>query len=326
MMIRRRTLLLGAAAALALPVPPAAAQPAAAWPERPVRLVVPFAAGTTTDILGRLAAAFLARELPQPVVVDNRSGAGGTVGALAVAQAAPDGQTLLLGTSGTMATNPALMPGLAYDPLRDFAPIASFARTSVVLGVRPELGVGSLQEFLALARRRSLSIASAGTGTTGHLTQALLDLRAGIATTHVPYREGGRAIADLLNGTVEAMVYHPLGFLPHIRSGAILPLAVTGEARHFILPEVPTMTESGLPGVVVEGWWALYAPAGTPAPVLARLNALVNGALADPATAAELRRQGLEPMGGTAEALAEYTRREVAAQRALVQAARITTD
>jgi len=317
--MNRRSLLGIVLSALTLP---AAAQ--GSWPDRPVRLVVPFAAGTTTDILGRLAAAYIAQGIGQPVVVDNRSGAGGTVGALAVAQAPADGYTLLFGTSGTMATNPILMPGLAYDPLRDFAPIASFARTSVVLGVRPQLGAASLREFLALARQRNLSMASAGTGTTGHLTQALIDLRGGVTTTHVPYREGGRAIADLLNGTVDAMVYHPLGFLPHIQSGAIRPLAVTGEARHFILPDVPTMAEAGLPGVVVEGWWAVYAPAGTPAPVLARLNTLVNGALADSATVAELRRQGLETMGGTPEALADYTRAELARQREVIRAAGIT--
>ena len=292
----------------------------------PVRLVVPFAAGTTTDIIGRLAGAAISRGLGQPVVVDNRSGAGGTIGSATVAQAAPDGLTLLLGTSGTMATNPAIMPGIPYDPIRDFAPIASLAGTSVVLGVRPALGVDTLEGFLALARRRPLSVGSAGTGTTGHLTQALLALRSGVPTTHVPYRDGARAVTDLLNGTLDAMVYHPLGFLPHIQAGTIRPLAVTGAARHFLFPAVPTMAEAGVAGVVVEGWWALYAPAGTPPALVARLNALVNGALADPATLAELRRQGLEVLGGTAEALAEKTRRELAGQRALAQAAGITAD
>jgi tripartite-type tricarboxylate transporter receptor subunit TctC len=305
---------------------PATAARAQAWPDHPVRLVVPFAAGTTTDILGRIAGAAIAQGVGQPVVVDNRSGAGGTVGTAAVAQAAPDGHTLLFGTSGTMATNPAIMPNLPYDPLRDFAPVASFARTSVVLGVRPQLGVASLGDFLALARRRSLSVGSAGTGTTGHLTQALLQLRSGVVTTHVPYRDGARAVTDLLNGTLDAMVYHPLGFLPHIQSGAIRPLAVTGATRHFLFPEVPTMAEAGQPGVVVEGWWAIYAPARTPAPVIARLNVLTNAALAAPTTLAELRRQGLEVMGGTPEALAEQTRAEVAAQRELVQAAGVTAD
>jgi tripartite-type tricarboxylate transporter receptor subunit TctC len=310
---------------LAVTLPATAAQ-AEAWPDHPIRLIVPFAAGTTTDILGRIAGAAIAQGVGQPVVVDNRSGAGGTVGTAAVAQAAPDGHTLLFGTSGTMATNPAIMTNLPYDPLRDFAPISSFARTSVVLGVRPQLGVASLGDFLALARRRPLSVGSAGTGTTGHLTQALLQLRSGVATTHVPYRDGARAVSDLLNGTLDAMVYHPLGFLPHIEAGTIRPLAVTGAARHFLFPEVPTMAEAGQPGVVVEGWWALYAPARTPPPVVARLNALANAALAAPATLAELRRQGLEVMGGTPEALAEQTRTEMAAQRELVQAANITAD
>ena len=147
-----------------------------------------------------------------------------------------------------------------------------------------------------------------------------------MATTHVPYRDGARAVSDLLNGTLDAMVYHPLGFLPHIQAGTIRPLAVTGAARHFLFPDVPTMAEAGQSGVVVEGWWAIYAPARTPAPVIVRLNALANAALVAPATLAELRRQGLEVMGGRPEALAEQTRTEMAAQRELVQAANITAD
>lgn len=319
-MTRRRTLL---AAAAALPLAPAHA---VGWPERPIRLVVPFSAGTTTDILARLCGAALSQGLGQPVVADNRAGAGGTLGTQAVAQAAPDGHTLLFGTSGTMATNPVIMAAIPYDPLRDFAPVAPYARTSVVLGVRPQLGAASFAEFLALARRRPVSVGTAGTGTTGHLTVALVTLRAGVPLTHVPYRDGSRAIADLLNGTLDAMVYHPLGFLPHIGAGAIRPLAVTGEGRHPLFPEVPTLLESGLAGAVVEGWWALYAPAGTPVPVLGRLNALVNASLADPATQAELARQGLEVMGGSPEALAAHGRTELARQRELAQAANITAD
>jgi tripartite-type tricarboxylate transporter receptor subunit TctC len=318
--VKRRTLL---AATAALPLAPARA---ATWPERPLRLVVPFAAGTTTDILARLCGAALSQGLGQPVVADNRAGAGGVLGTQMVAQAAPDGYTLLFGTSGTMATNPVIMPSIPYDPLRDFAPIGSYARTSVVLGVRPQLGVSDMAGFLDLARRRPLSVGTAGTGTTGHLTTALVTLRSGVALTHVPYRDGARAVADLLNGTLDAMVYHPLGFLPHIRAGTIRPLAVTGEARHALFPEVPTLVESGLAGAVVEGWWALYAPAGTPAPVIARLNALVNASLADPATRAELERQGLAVMGGTPEALAAHGRTELARQREVAQAAGITAD
>jgi tripartite-type tricarboxylate transporter receptor subunit TctC len=219
-----------------------------------------------------------------------------------------------------------MIPNLAYDPLRDFAPIASVAKTAVILGVRPALGVAELSGFIALARQRQLSIGTAGTGTTGHLTQAQLDLSVGIQTTHVPYRDAGRGIADLLNGTLDAFVYHPLGFLPHIESGAVRPLALTGERRHFLFPNLPTMAEAGAPGVVVEGWWALYAPARTPAAVVARCNALVNEALREPALAAELRRQGLELMGGTPEALARFNAEELERQRRLVRAANIRPD
>ncbi len=315
----RRTLL---ASATLLPF----AARAAEWPERPIRLIIPFAAGTSTDIMGRIAAAHLTRGLGQPVVADNRTGAGGTVGALAAAQAAPDGYTLFWGTSGTQATNPAIMPGLAYDPERDFAPIISFAKTAVILAVRPQLGVRDLAGFLALARQRPVSIGSAGTGTTGHLTQAQLALASGIPTTHVPYRDAGRGLADLLNGTVDAFVYHPLGLAEFIRAGSMQPLALTGETRHFLFPDLPTMAEAGAPGVVVEGWWAMFAPARTPEPVLARVNALLNAALRDEATVAELRRQGLQVMGGTPAQLAATLHAELEKQRRVARAANITPD
>ena len=313
------------AALLALAAAPIAGTARAQWaPDRPVRMIIPFAAGTTTDTLGRLMGAALSKGLGQPVVIDNRTGAGGTVGAAAVQQAAPDGTTILFGTSGAMATNPVLMPSIPYDPIRDFAHVGAVARTAIVLGIRPALGPTNVQEFLALARQRPLSLASAGTGTTGHIAQALLDLKAGISTTHVPYREGNRAVTDLIAGVVDAMFYHPLGFLPHIRSGAIRPLGLTGDTRSFVLPEVPTMAEAGVPGVIVEGWWAVYAPAATPAPAVARLNALVNAALADADFAKALRDQGLEPMGGTPEQLRAYNTEEITRMREVVKAANIT--
>ncbi len=317
--MKRRALL--ATAALA----PFAAR-AAEWPDRSLRLIIPFAAGTSTDILGRLLAEKLSRGLGQPVVADNRTGGGGTVGALAAMQAAPDGYTLFWGTTGTQATNPAMIANIGYDPLRDFAPIGSFAKTAVILGVRPQLGVADLRGFIALARQRQVSIGSAGTGTTGHLTQAQLDQATGIRTTHVPYRDAGRGIADLLNGTLDAFVYHPLGFAEFIRAGNIQPLALTGERRHFLFPTLPTMAEAGAPGVLVEGWWALFAPARTPAAVVQRCNALLNAALADEATRAELHRQGLELMGGSPEDLARLNAAELTRQRTLVQAANIRPD
>lgn len=320
-MITRRTgfglLLLPAAAQ---------AQAPANWPDRPVRLVVPFAAGTTTDTIGRLLAQHMQRALPQPIVVDNRSGAGGGVGALAVARSPADGLTILLGTVGTHAVNASLVRDLGYDPVRDFAPIGAYAQTPVVLGVRATLGVTSMQELILLGRRRPLSFASAGTGTTGHLSQALFGLRAGIETTHVPYRDGGRAVTDLISGQVDAMFYHPLGFLPHIQSGALRGLAVTGQRRSSVLPAVPTMGEAGIADVVVEGWWAVYAPAGTPPAVVARLNALLNAALADSDFVAALRQQGVDPIGGTPEALAQLTASEIVKWREVVTRAGIRAD
>jgi tripartite-type tricarboxylate transporter receptor subunit TctC len=307
-------------------LPMAAAAQSAAWPDRPVRLIVPFPAGTTTDTLGRLLANFLSAQLGQPVVVDNRSGAGGGVGAASVARAAPDGLNILLGTIGTHAVNPNLVRDIGYDPVRDFAPIAAFVQTPVVLGVRPDLGVSDVAELVALGKRRNLTFASAGIGTTGHLSQAMFNLRGGVETTHVPYRDGGRAVTDLISGQVDAMFYHPLGFLPHIQAGTIRPLAVTGRARSPVLPKVPVMAEAGLADFVVEGWWAIYAPAGTPAPIVTRLNTLVNAALADRETAEALRRQGVQLMGGTADSLAELTRSEVTSWRDIIRAAGITAD
>ena len=307
-------------------LPAAAGAQTAGWPDRPLRLVVPFPAGTTTDTLGRLLGNFLSAQLGQPVVVENRSGAGGSVGAASVARSAPDGYTLILGTSGSHAVNASLIRDMGYDPVRDFAPIGAFVQTPVVLGVRPSLGAASVAELVALAKTRNLTFASAGIGTTGHLSQALFNLRGGVETTHVPYRDGGRAVTDLISGQVDAMFYHPLGFLPHIQAGTIRPLAVTGRARSPVLPEVPTVREAGLADFVVEGWWSVYAPAGTPAPIVARLNTLVNGAIADRDTLAALQRQGVQPMGGTAEALADMTRQEVASWREVIRAAGITAD
>ena len=298
----------------------------AAWPDRPIRLVIPFAAGTTTDVIGRLIGAALTRDLGQPVVVDNRTGAGGTFGTQAVASAAPDGTTLLFGTSGTMATNPAIMPGIGYDPLRDFAPVVAVAATAVILAVPCTSSIRDFAAFLAAARVAPVAVGNAGTGTTGHLTTALIALRTGAPLTAVPYRDAGRAMADLLNGTLPAMVYHPLGFKPQIEAGQLRPLASTGAARHPLFPDLPTLAELGVADAVVEGWWALYAPAGTPAPVIQRLNAAVNAALADPALRAEMQRQGLVVAGGTPEALAAQTAREVAAQRALAAAANIRAE
>jgi tripartite-type tricarboxylate transporter receptor subunit TctC len=317
-----RRALLGALAAQ--PAVKAFAQPA--WPNRPIRLIVPFAAGTTTDILGRILAEPLAREAGQPVVVDNRAGAGGNVGAQVVARAAGDGYTLLLGTNGTHGINASLFADPGFDAIRDFTPIAPFVTTPAVLGVPVSLGVSSVAELIALGKTRPLTFASAGNGTTGHLSQALLNLRTGLNTEHVPYRNAGQGVTDLVAGRVDGMFYHPLGLKPHLDAGTLKALAVTSAARVSILPNVPTIGEAGIPDFVVEGLWSLYGPAALPPEVVARLNKATNALLADPASLANLRAQGVEPTGGSPEKLAEMTRNEIAKWRPIIAAANIKPD
>jgi tripartite-type tricarboxylate transporter receptor subunit TctC len=297
------------------------------WPDRPIRFVVPFPAGSSTDILGRIAAQHLSRGLNgATVVVDNRAGAGGTIGSQYVAQAAPDGLTLLLGTIGTHAVNPHLMPNLPYDPMRDFTPLIAHSKTKILLVTRPQLGVRSMAEFLALARTRPLSVASSGTGTTGHLAQALLGQATGITTTHVPYRDGARAVTDLLSGQIDSMFYHTQFVRGHIEAGTMLGLGITGAARSDVLPGVPTFGEAGLPVINIEAWWAIYAPARLPAPLTQRLNGIFNAALAEAETRTAFARNGVEAMGGSPEDLASFQRAEFDRWREVVRQANITAD
>lgn len=269
--MKRRSLIAATAGGLASP---AVARAQAGWPDRPIRLVVPFAAGTSTDIIGRLVAAQLSRGLGGAAVpVDNRAGAGGSIAALHVAQQPPDGATLLLSTIGTHAVNPHLMRDLQYDPMRDFTPLVAHSRTRILLVVRPQLGPRTMTEFLDLARTRPVSVASPGTGTTGHLGHALLTTATGVEMLHAPYRDGGRAVTDLLGGRIDAMFYHTQLVRPHIEAGAMLGLGITGPGRSEALPEVPGMAEAGLPQVDVVGWWAVHGPAGLPPQMVARVNA-----------------------------------------------------
>ncbi len=300
---------------------------AQAWPDRPIRLVVPFPGGSSTDILGRIAAQQLSRGLNgATIVVDNRAGAGGTIGSQYVAQAAPDGLTLLLGTIGTHTVNPHLMPSLPYDPMRDFTPIIAHSKTKILLVVRPQLGVRSMAEFVALARTRPLSVASSGTGTTGHLAQALLGEATGITTTHVPYRDGGRAVTDLLSGQIDSMFYHTQFVRSHIEAGTMLGLGITGATRSDVLPGVPTFAEGGLPAINIEAWWAIYAPPRLPAPLTQRLNGIFNAALTEPETRTAFARNGVEGMGGSPEDLASFQRAELERWREVIRRANITVD
>jgi tripartite-type tricarboxylate transporter receptor subunit TctC len=259
-------------------------------------------------------------------VVDNRAGAGGSVAALHVSQQPPDGATLLLSTVGTHAVNPHLMRDLQYDPIRDFTPVVAHSRTRILLVVRPQLGPRSMAEFLDLARGRSVSVASPGTGTTGHLGHALLTTTTGIEMLHVPYRDGGRAVTDLLSGRLDAMFYHTQFVRPHIEAGTMLGLGITGAGRSEALPDVPSMAEAGVPQVDVVGWWALHGPAGLPAPIVQRVNGVLNAALREPETVAAFARNGVEPMGRTAAELAAFQRREFDRWGEVARRARMTAE
>ncbi len=267
----RRLPSLIAAALLLLASSVASAQPA--WPTKPLKLINPFPTGGPVDIIARVAAQHLSQRLGQQVLVENRPGAAGAIGAESVAHAPPDGYTLLIGSSATHGIAVSLYPNLPYSPAKDFAPITLVARIVHVIVVHPSVPVTSIQELVDLARAKpgELNFSSPGSGTNIHLVCEMLKTRFGINLTHVPYRGGPPAMQDLLAGRVQMMCDFIPQSLPHIKSGALRPLAVTGPARSPQLPDVPTMAEAGVPDFVTTAWLGFYAPAGTPTAVVDRL-------------------------------------------------------
>jgi tripartite-type tricarboxylate transporter receptor subunit TctC len=291
-----------------------------------VRLLVPFGAGSTTDLLGRLVAQRLGERLSQTVVVENRPGAGGNIGTEAAARAAPDGQTLLMGAASTNAINPSLYRNLRVDPIRDFAPVALVASVTNVLVVPPSLPVATVAELIALGRTRPLSFASGGAGGSIHLSGELFRNLAGLEMVHVPYNGGAAALPDLLAGRVELMFDGLPTSLPHIRAGRLRVLGVTSARRSPLLPEVPTIAEAGLPGYESEGWFGLFAPSATPATVLARLEQEIRLMLTDPAVAAQLQAQGARPGDKFGPAFGDFVRAERDKWAAVIRTAGITLD
>lgn len=304
-MIRRRILL---AAALLAPSTPRAQT----GPDRPIRLIVPFAPGGATDILSRLLAERLTDGLGQVVVVDNRPGAGGNLGAEAAARAAPDGQTIVMGVVGTHAINPSLFPSIAFDPIRDFTPVSLVATAMNVLTVHPDLPVRSVQELAALARARpgQLHFGSPGNGSTVQLAGELFKTMTGTDMVHTPYRGAAAAMTDLLAGRIQVMFDNLPSAVPHVRAGRLRALAVTGAERSEALPELPTIAEAGLPGYEATTWFAIFGPAGLAAPVVARLNRAVHAALDGSVMRARLAELGAEPAPGTPEQLTALIRRD----------------
>ncbi|WP_416052469.1 Bug family tripartite tricarboxylate transporter substrate binding protein [Cupriavidus basilensis] len=292
-------------AQLALPV-----RAADNYPTKPLRLVVPFTPGGTTDILARLMAQKLGEALGQTVVVDNRPGAGGNIGAEAVAKAAPDGYTLLMGTLGTQVTNQFLYARMPYDSAKDFAPVTLIANSPNVLLTNATLPVKSVAELIALARQRpgSLNYASTSTGGSPHLSGELLDSMAGVKMQHVPYKGAAPAMTDLLAGQVNLMFDNLPSALAQIQAGKVRALAVTSPQRSPILPDVPTVAESGLPGYVVNSWFGLLAPAGTPPALVARLQQTVAKVLATPEVKQRIEQLGAVPGGDSPAAFAAVIR------------------
>lgn len=290
------------------------------YPSRPVKMVVPFGPGTTTDIVGRVIAEGLGKSLGQTVVVENRAGAGGNIGSDLVAKATPDGYTILMGTVGTHAINPGLYRKMPYDAVKDFAPIAFAGSTPTLLVVAANSPFKTLKDLRAQAARPGgVSFASAGNGTSGHLAGELLKARLGGEMVHVPYKEGGLAMSDVMGGQVQFMFYHPAAVMPHIRAGKLRALGVSSSKRTSAAPEVPTITEQGYGEFDLVPWFMLYAPAATPAPVLARLREAASQAIANPQTSAKLAAQGLEVHSLKPDELAAFGRTEMVKWSELVK-------
>ena len=316
MSIRRTVLVTLTALAAGVPLLAAAQE----FPNRPVKLVVPFGPGTTTDIVSRVFAEALSKPLGQAVVVENRSGAGGNIGTDQVAKAAPDGYTIVMGTVGTHAINPGLYRKMPYDALKDFAPIGFAGYTPTLLVVASGSPLKTLKDLQAQAAKPGgVSFASAGNGTSGHLAGELLKARLGGEMVHVPYKEGGLAMSDVMSGQVQFMFYHPAAVMPQIRAGKLRALGVSSAKRTGAAPDVPTITEQGFGEFDLVAWFMLYAPAATPAPVLAKLRDAVAQAVANPDVKAKLAAQGLEVPALKPDELATFGRVEIAKWSELVK-------
>ena len=295
------------------------------YPSKPIRLIVPFAAGGGNDNVARLVGKRLADSLGQPVLVDNRPGAGGMVGAELAAKSAPDGYTLFLGGVGSHAINPNLHEKLPYDPIKDFAPVELLAQAPLVLVVHPSVPANSVAELTAYARAHpgKLNFASNGNGSSSQLAAVMFDSMAGVDMVHVPYKGLSPALTDLLSGQVQLMFSSVVAILPHIKAGKLRALAVTGAKRLASLPELPTIAESGLPGYEASSWYGILAPAGTPRNIVARLNAELTKALEQPEVRASLLAEGAEPVGGSPEAFAAHIRAEKERLGKLIRDAKI---
>ncbi|HUR90912.1 MAG TPA: tripartite tricarboxylate transporter substrate binding protein [Ramlibacter sp.] len=303
------------------------AQPA--YPSKPIHIVVPFPPGGSTDALARRLADKLSVAMGQPVIVDNKPGAGGTVGADFVAKSAPDGYTLLMGVTGSNAIAASLYPKLPYDTLKDFAPVTMVVSAPLVLAVNSASPIRTVQDYIAAARVNPVTHGTPGNGTSMHLTGEMFALATGVKLTHVPYKGSAPALNDMLGGTLQSMFGDLLVLLPQIKAGKVRPLAVTSLRRHPMLPDVPTLAETkiaGLDGFEASSWQGLFAPAATPRDVIARLNAEVVKALESPDIKDSFGSQGFIVAGSTPEQFRALLEAEVPKWSRVIRAAHVTVD
>ncbi|MBA4265301.1 MAG: MFS transporter [Comamonadaceae bacterium] len=325
---RRTVIALAAAVAL-----PSAALAQANWPTKPVRIVVPFAPGGTTDILARVLAPELSKAFGQQFIVDNRGGAGGNIGADHVAKSPGDGYTLLMGTVGTHGINKALYTNLSYDPQKDFAPITLVAGVPNVMVMNAarakELGINTVPDFIRYAKANpgKLNMASSGNGTSIHLAGELFKAQTGIFMTHIPYRGSGPAVRDLIGGTMDVMYDNLPSAMPHIQAGSLKAFAVTSDVRSQALPDIPTVAEAAnLPGFEASSWFGMLAPAGTPPDIVARLQTEIAKALKLPEINTRLAGLGAIPSGNTPQEFARLIDSEIAKWAPVVKAAGARVD
>ena len=292
------------------------------YPMKPVKIIVAFPPGGGTDVVARLVGQKLAEAYGQSFIIENRAGAGGTLGSESVAKALPDGYTLTIATSSTHGIAPSVYRGLGYDPVRDFAPVTLLATTPFLLAVHPSVQANNLAELIALAKSKpsKLNYGSAGNGSGNQLATELLCMMAGVKMVHIPYKGAGPAIADLAAGHLDLIINDMSSLLPFVNSGKLRAIAVMGAKRNPALPNVPTASESGLPGYEGEAWYGLMAPAKTPPAITAQLQSDIAKAIRETDLKEKLRAQGLDAIGGTPEQFQTYLNREIAKWADVVKA------
>lgn len=298
------------------------------YPTRPVRMIVPFPPGGSTDIMARLLGQKLSEALGQQVVIDNRGGAGGTIGTDIASKSPPDGHTLLMSSSITHTVGPSLYKKLPYNVINDFAPITMIASVPLLLAVNPSVPARSVKELIVLAKSkpRQLNYASAGNGTSPHLATEMFKQMAGIDIVHVPYKGGGPAVIDLISGQVHMIIISTVATLPHVKAGKLRALALTSRTRLPELPDIPTVAESGLPGYEVVLWYGVFAPANTPRNVVMRLNRSIVKIMQTAEMRERLASEGGRPVGNTPEEFEESIKAEVARWAKVVREAAIRID